>query len=211
MPPPKKLVLTPPPSVRIRLESLASDAGVSVEDYSVTFLSGHAIGGGQPSAGARRGRPITVHPDDLPADIERAPTATGFAGVVRVGRLFVARAGKTPLGRYSTPELAALVRYHVLRGFRVGRGEAFAAAGLPVDVAVDLALRAGFGAPVPSTLPAVAPVPSDPRCTVCRDTGKMPIRGVAGGTGRWWPCECPAGIDVEKPTGWDATGAPIEE
>lgn len=213
MPPPKKLSLALPPSVRTRLESLASDAGVTVEDYATTLLSGHAIGGGNPSAGARRGRPITVQPDDLPADIERTHNATGFAGVVRVGRLFVARAAKQPLGRYSTAELAAIVRYHELHGFRVGRGQAFHEAGLPVDVAVDLALRAGFGAPTPSTLPTppAPPAPSGARCTVCQDSGKMPIRGVAGGVGRWWPCECPAGVDVEKPEGWDATGRAIEE
>lgn len=149
-----------------------------------------------------------MHPDDLPTDIERASNATGYAGVVRVGRLFIARAGKTPLGRYSTPELAALVRYHVLQGFRVGRGQAFAEAGLPVDVAVDLALRAGFGAPAPATLPsapAVAPpTPSEVRCTICKDTGKMPIAN-----GRWWPCECAAGAGIDKPTGWDVSGRTI--
>ncbi len=154
-----------------------------------------------------------MHPDDLPDSVERASNATGFAGVVRVGRLYVARAGKAPLGRFSTPELAALVRYHVLQGFRVGRGQAFAEAGLPVDVAVDLALRAGYGAPVPATLPTPAvtpPTPSGVRCTVCKDTGKMPIPHTVDGLtviyDRWWPCECPAGADVDKPTGWDVSG-----
>ncbi len=144
---PKKLPLTLPTSLRIRLESLAIEAGLDLDDYAVAILSSHAVGGGVAPAARRVGRPISVKTDDLPADLERASNAAGFAGVVKLGRLFVARAGKQTLGRYSTPELAALVRYHELRGFRTGRGAAFHDAGLSVEVAVDLAARAGFGAP----------------------------------------------------------------
>lgn len=212
MTPTRKISVALPNSVRIRLESLAADARIDLDAYASMVLSNHVVGFPS-SPQARGGRPVSVQPDDLPADVERAQTATGFVGVTKNGRLFAARAGKVAIGRFSTAELAAAVRYFAVRGFRIGRGAMFHDAGVPVDDAIELAARAGFTFEAKPSEGRAMVEPEDPRqlCLVCKDTGKMPIRGVAGGTGRWWPCECPASVNVDKPTEWDVTGKPMHE
>lgn len=143
MAPPKKVSVTLAAGVRTRLESMAAAIGLDLEAYVVSILSGHVIGAPDMSRN-RGGRPITAVPDDLPADIERANNVTGFVGVAKVGRLYTARVGRQLIGRFSSAELAASVRYHAIRGFRLGRGAMFAANGLPVEEAIEMAARAGF-------------------------------------------------------------------
>ena len=80
----------------------------------------------------------------MPPGIERGPTPTGFLGVTKSGRLWTAKAGKVTLGRFSSAELAATIRYFASMAFRLGRGEYLANAGIPGDAALDLAGKAGF-------------------------------------------------------------------
>lgn len=203
MAPPRKLSVTLSESLRNRLNSIAISSGVDLETYAATVLSAHTVGFAS-STSRSGGRPVSIVPDDLPEGIERASNATGFAGVAKAGRLYTARVGRQLIGKFSSAELAATVRYFVRHAFVVGRGSTFAESGIPVEDALEMAARAGFSFEVkPVERDAV-----DPRqlCLVCKDTGKMPIRGVAGGTGRWWPCECPAGAKVDKPTDWDVSG-----
>lgn len=210
MAPTRKVTLTIDPSVRTRLESLAISSGVTPDAYAANVVANHVIGVSVSHA-RPGGRPITVVPDDLPSDIERASNTTGFAGVAKVGRLFTARVGRQLIGKFSSAEMAAAVRYYALRGFRLGRGSLFAASGLPIEEAAELAARAGFA--FEAAPPEVGP--SAPSCTVCKDTGKMTLppyieRSAKSSIsyGRWWPCECPAGANVKKPTEWDVTGKP---
>lgn len=220
MAPPKKLQVQLPNSLRNRLESLAQAAGVDLEAYASTILSTHAVGFPRLSHGGAGGRPITVQPDDLPADIERASNVTGFTGIAKIGRLFTSRAGRQLIGKFSSAELAASVRYYALLGFRLGRGSSFAEAGIPIDEAVELAARAGFSFEAPPA-PSEGSGTVDPRqmCIICHDTGKasLPpfVERVPGSSftvshERWWPCECPAGAGIEKPTEWDVTGKPVQ-
>lgn len=96
-----------------------------VQAYLITSLNGAAfgytIGGG---AGAAVPGPGKVAPkvDDIPADIERGATPSSYAGVRQRDGAWEARVGRTVLGRFSSPEVAALARYYAIVGYKTGRG-----------------------------------------------------------------------------------------
>lgn len=141
----------------------ADEIGLSVPDFIVHLLANYVQGTlttSMQGAGTdqRRGpgRPVTVLAEDIPLTIERNVGDGGFVGVTRNGKFWQARIGRETLGgKYSSAEVAALVRHHTQAGFRIGRGVVFHAAGLPVDTAIDLATKAGFGSMPSSDDPPV--------------------------------------------------------
>lgn len=149
----RKLSLSLPDSIRVRLKALSEEAGVDLEDYASAVLSGVAIGTGASSPQGRRvGRPVTVLADDQPDGLARASNATGFEGVVVAGRLYTAKVGRAIIGRFSTPELAAVVRHYAIRAFRAGRVTFLREQGLG-DMAEQMAESSKFELAVDATLP----------------------------------------------------------
>ena len=86
--------------------------------------------------------------DDLSSRIERSPTATGFTGVYARGRRFVARWMHDELGRFSTAELAAIVRYWFEQGRRSVARDSLVATGTPRGEAERLSRYHGSGEPL---------------------------------------------------------------
>lgn len=191
----KRLRLELHPDYLVRLQDRADAAKVSVDAYASGVLIKHALGDDVGGNQSKRptGRPAVLQPDDLPAAVERAPTTSGFAGVTKRGRFWLAKLGGDHLGQFSTPELAATIRYYAMHGFRVGRGAYLAATGLDEASAADLASRVPYGhlpAPAadPSTVAGAVPMTPVP-------AKKMPISRVLGNT----PCDwCGEVIDPNE-------------
>lgn len=146
------------------LEPIAAARGLSVGDYITGLLISQAVGAvveqgesaSTPTSAPTRaakgpGRPVVV-PEDIPTTAERDASESGFVGVTRDGRWWKARIGRAAVGgKFSTPEAAALARHFAQLGFRIGRAAFFGAQGLPVDLALSTALKAGF-APLSSDI-----------------------------------------------------------
>lgn len=158
--PPPKLSIVLPASILNKLRTQASTSGLTAEDLAAIVLGQYALTGGGAPTTSRPGRPLSAI-DDLPADIERDASQSGFAGVKPFRHLWQANAGRTVIGRFSSAALAAFARHFLLRGFMVGRGVYFTErCGMDVASAVDYASRAGFGAvpqqiEMPSTVPGM--------------------------------------------------------
>lgn len=175
-----------PDGIYRKLADRSEPIGVNPNDYLIHLLirllergevgEDGNVAEAVPAAG--RGRPLKAKAEDIPPDVERDATVSGFAGVARDGNYWKARIGREAVGgRFSTPEIAAIARHYAQVGFRLGRAAFFGARGLPLETAIDLAVRAGFspvameldadadaapsGANVPAALPAL-PAPLAP-------------------------------------------------
>lgn len=136
-----------------RLGEKARAAGVSTDVYASTVLASEVLGFRPESKDAESarpvGRPVSPENDDLSSRIERNPaTNSGFVGVYARGLRWVARWMYEELGRFSTPELAAVVRYWFEQGRRSVARDSLIATGTPRDEAVRLTRYLGDGEPL---------------------------------------------------------------
>lgn len=123
-----------------KLERLARNAELSPVEY-VYNLVVMAVNGFTPGANAATSPTLAtskavVKLDDIPVDIERGATPGSYAGVTKRNGAWEAKAGRTVLGRFSTPEVAALARYFAIVGYKAGRGAYYETdIGLPPEMA----------------------------------------------------------------------------
>ena len=157
------------PTFTAKLETQAAAVGLSIDDFVAFVLRQQAMGVLATSAPTPRppGRPAAAI-DDVPADAPR--TVSGFVGVYARGSRWFAKLDKTQLGPFSTAEIAAIARYHHLKGYEHGLGRRLADAGA---AAPDTPIPAPYN----SDLPA-APQPGAPTddlnlggCPGCRKLG----------------------------------------
>lgn len=140
-------------SVAARLADKARAAGVSTDVYASTVLASDVLGFRSESAAASPtrdvGRPVSPEHEDVNSRIERnAGISSGFVGVYARGKRWVARWVYEELGRFSTPELAAIVRYWFEQGRRSVARDSLIATGTPRDEALRLSRYQGDGAPL---------------------------------------------------------------
>jgi hypothetical protein len=143
------------PTFTTKLEAQAAAVGLSIDDFVAFVLRQQAMGVLTASALAPAtrppGRPAAAI-DDVPADAPR--TASGFVGVYARGNRWVAKLDKTQLGPFSSAEIAAIARYHHLKGYEHGLGRRLADAGaaapdtpVPAPYNSDLPAASASGAP----------------------------------------------------------------
>lgn len=110
-----------------KLTTLARNAELSVPEY-VYNLVVMAVNGFTPGAGGVNATPALAAAktvaklDDIPVDVERGTIPGSYAGVKQRDGAWEAKAGRTVLGRFSSPEVAALARYFAIVGYKAGRG-----------------------------------------------------------------------------------------
>lgn len=183
VPPTPKLNVPLSPHVLKRIEDAAARAELPAGEYAGVILGNHALQDTTSTNASKKvGRPISVGRDDMPPGVERTASASGFAGVKRHGRAWQATIGRgqEPLGTFSTPELAALVRYYVIQGFRVGRARYFEDAGMDPESSKALAAQVGYGVVKPND-------PNDPKMSILlkpgdeTDLGAVEVEEEGGG------------------------------
>lgn len=148
-----------------KLGEKARAAGVSSDVYASAVLANEVLGLRPESAVAEPsrpvGRPVSPENEDVSSRIERnAATNSGFVGVYARGHRWVARWLYEELGRFSTPELAAIVRYWFEQGRRSVARDSLIATGTPRDEAVRLTRCFGDGEPLPIAV-AQPPAPGE--------------------------------------------------
>lgn len=161
-----------------KLGEKAQAAGVSTDAYASAILAGEVLGIRSDSASAEParpvGRPVSPENDDLSSRIERnAAIASGFVGVYARGHRWVARWLYDELGRFSTPELAAVVRYWFEQGRRSVARDSLVATGTPRAEAVRLTRCFGDGEPL------AIEVAQSPATEVPKRRGRPRAQGVS--------------------------------
>lgn len=135
------------PAFLDKLQAQADTVNLSMDDYVAFILRQQAMGALTTSTvpvARPPGRPA-AHVDDVPPDVQR--TATGFVGVSQRGARWFAKLDKTQLGPFSSAEIAAIARYHRLRGYEHGLGQRLADAGV---VGPDTPVHAPYNSDLPA-------------------------------------------------------------
>lgn len=161
-----------------KLAEKARAAGVSADAYASTVIASEVLGFRKESkedeTGKPVGRPVSPENDDLSSRIERnAAITSGFVGVYARGHRWVARWLYDELGRFSTPELAAIVRYWFEQGRRSVARDSLVATGTPRAEAIRLTRCFGDGEPL-----AIA-VAQSPVTEMPKRRGRPRAQGVA--------------------------------
>jgi len=161
-----------------RLGEKARALGLSADAYASAVLAADVIGLRQETASAESsrtiGRPVAPENEDVSSRIERNPAITsGFVGIYARGTRWVARWLYDELGRFSTPELAAIVRYWFEQGRRSVARDSLVATGTPRAEAVRLTRCFGDGEPL------VIAVAQQSATEIPKRRGRPRARGVA--------------------------------
>lgn len=127
---PHVLKISIPAGTYTKLEAAARGAELTPTEYIHTHLImamnsgalGYTASTGIGTGGNGGVGKIATKLDDIPVDVERGVTPGSYAGVTKRNGGWEARAGRTVLGRFSTPEVAALARYFAIVGYKAGRG-----------------------------------------------------------------------------------------
>lgn len=161
-----------------KLTAQAELVGLTLQDFLSFTLRQQAMGVTatitvqKPASEPRPpGRPV-VAVDDVPPDAPR--TATGFVGVAQRGNRWFAKLDKTQLGPFSSPEAAALARYHRLKGYEHGLGQRLADAGA---AAPGMAVAAPYNSDLPAVQQAAPVIGADLNMGACPGCRKLGSNG----------------------------------